>query len=118
MEEHALESIFENQYIRTKEFFAEFYRWAYIKNPSYVVVHSIWFAYFLFGIFTYIYFDSVKLSQRVMIPILPFIFWFFLILRIIRHTKIQYKRDLEVNQGSPIEFMYIINEEAILMLSI
>jgi hypothetical protein len=108
MEAFSMETLFENRYERTKEFYKEFYSYSYFKNPVLIALNIV------FAVILLLYFLVFPPSQinNFMISFIVVLF----IAQVFRYKRvidISYKRDLECNQGEPASILMALTNEEI-----
>lgn len=115
MEVKFIEIIFENQFTCTKKYYEECYKAFCLKKPSIIILYLIFGLNLISVILDVVLFKVTQLSNYTTILNI-FLDIFILSLPIymyIRNKKLAYERDLERNQGSPIQIKLLISEESI-----
>lgn len=110
-----MENIFENIYICTKQYYKECYKAICLRKPSIIILYLLFGINFISIILDIVIFKVTQLNNyatRLNIFLDMFILSF-PIYMYIRNKKLAYERDLERNQGSPIQIKLLISEESI-----
>lgn len=109
-----MDSLFENHYTHTKQYYKEFYAYFFFKRPLFVIINVILVLYFLCGILSLIFPYYVGSEGLMALQIfLPLLVWLILLIRYIRTVNIRYKQDLELNGGQPLEVRLVVTEDGI-----
>ena len=110
-----METIFENQYIRSKEFFNKYYCYVFFKRPVSIVVNILYVLMFVIGILLTIFQGGLFSIFYICFPLL---LRSTTILRFLRGKKLRYNQDLETNCGVPVEIRLSVTENEIEILNI
>ena len=113
-----METIFENKFICTKDYYSEYYKYICFKRPLILIIDIIFGIAFIIGILSIIFPKLVILDINTAlgnIATLPIIFClqFYVFFR---NKELAYNRDLETNKGNPIEIKLSITENSINIL--
>ena len=107
--------LFENQYARTKDFHREIFLYSFFKRPSRVVLHVLLASIFILSILSLL-FPGVFPFGNTAVIYLPFWVVVVAVMMIVRYVKtveISRKRDLEINNGEPVEIKMILTDDGI-----
>ncbi len=99
-----MEILFENQYVRTKEFFKTFYTYLYFKRPRAIVFH-VYIVMSVLLILSYLLFSERMRSEYefgIYLSLMPILYIVY-VCRYYRVRKLSYLRDLEIDNGEPVE---------------
>ena len=114
-----METIFENQFIRSKEFYNEFYGYYYFKRSPLIVINSLIAVPFIMGILSIPFPHTFLTNEPTGIYIaLPLFIWARNIFKFMKVKKLQYNRELELNQGKLCETKLSVTENEIELLNI
>ena len=104
----------ENQYIRTKEFHKEILLHSLFKRPRMLVAYIALAVIFIVCIFS-LPFPGILLYSSTAGIAIPFSIFIvvLLVIRYFRTVDICYKRDLEINNGEPVEVKMILTSDGI-----
>lgn len=119
MEVKFIEIIFENQFTCTKKYYEECYKAFCLKKPSIIILYLIFGLNLISVILDVVLFKVTQLSNYTTILNI-FLDIFILSLPMytyIRNKNLAYRRDLERNQGNPIQVKLLISEENINIFS-
>ena len=111
-----MQTIFDNQFTRSKEFFNEFYTYFYFKRPTLIAVYAFMSLLCVSCVVSLILPDMPYpfRSQPVFI-LMTLILWAYIILRFMLDKKRRYKQDLEMNHGEPIIVKVSVTENEIML---
>ena len=109
-----MDILFENQYERTKNFHKELFSYSFFKRPLmmavYIVLSLIIILCILSLLFSGVFpFDN---TARIYLPFLVIVV-ILMVIRYVRTVEINYKRDLELNNGEPVEIKMILTNDGI-----
>lgn len=110
-----MENTFENQYICTKQYYKECYKAICLKRTSIIILYLIFGLNLISIILDVVLFKVTQLNNyTTQLNIFVDIFILFLpMYTYISNKNLAYRRDLETNQGNPIEIKLLISEENI-----
>jgi len=109
-----MDILFENQYTRTKESNKEIYLYYYFKRPKLLAIHiPIAIITILCVISLFIPSQFPFEFSTVILIIMCLSIYAITIIRYSRTAEINYKRDLETNNGEPIDIKMIVTSDGI-----
>ena len=100
-----METIFENQFIHTKKYYSEYYKYTYLKRPLILVINIILSITLIITILSIIFpaFFVMTIANITANILTILITWCIQIYIFYRSKNISYSRDLETNNGNPVE---------------
>lgn len=110
-----MESIFENQYTVSKDFYNEFFTYSYFKKPPLLFLNLLLAVGFIGEVVFLI--TGHRNNSINFIVIVP-LFWAINLIRFLRAKKNSIGSDFETNNGKPHEVKYIVTNEGINCYSI
>ena len=108
-----MENLFENKYIRTKEYYGEFYLYFHFKRPKLIVVNILFLLGFIAGLLFAFSAHSVSPQSYITLIVVPVLMWILMIFRYTKGKKISCERELELNNGQPGESNFMVTEDGI-----
>lgn len=109
-----MEIIFENQFTCTKKFYEECYKAFCLKRPSIIILYLIFGLNLIFMIVDVVIFKDTQIDYNLKSNIFLDIFMLsWPMYTYISNKNLAYRRDLERNQGNPIQIKLLISEENI-----
>lgn len=110
-----METIFKNQFIYTKDYYKEYYKYICFKKPIVFVIDIIFSISFIISILSMIFPKLVVLDINTAMANIAtlLILLCFQIYNFFTNKKLAYNRDLERNNGNPIEVELLITEESV-----
>lgn len=109
-----MDIIFENQFTCTKEYYRECYKAFCLKKPSIIIIYLLFGLNLIGMIVDVIIFKATQFDYNMKLNILLDIFMLsWPMYAYISNKNLAYRRDLERNQGNPIQIKLLISEENI-----
>lgn len=110
-----MKTIFKNQFIYTKDYYKEYYKYICFKKPVILIIDIIFGISFIISILSMIFPNLVVLDTNTAMSNIAtvLILLCFQIYIFFRNKNLAYNRDLERNDGNPIEAKLLITEESI-----
>lgn len=110
-----MESIFENQYICTKQYYKECYKTLCLRKPSIIILYLLFGLNFISIILDIVLFKVTQLNNYTtrLNVFLDIVILFYPIYMYIKNENLAYRRDLERNQGNLIQIKLLISENSI-----
>jgi len=110
-----MQTIFENQFICTKDYYKEYYKYIYFKKPIILIINIILSINFIVSILSMIFpklvvldANTAKANIATVLIVLCLQVYIFL-----RNKNLAYNRALERNKGNPMEVKLLIAEKDI-----
>ena len=109
-----MEIIFENQFTCTKKYYKECYKAFCFKKPSIIMLYLLLGLNLIGMIVDVVIFKSTQFDYNIKLNIfLDILMLSWPMYTYISNKNLAYRRDLEINQGNPIEIKLLISEESI-----
>ena len=114
-----MESIFENEYTHTEDYYSEYLSYLYFKKPIMMILHIIFVLLFILGILCALFpiFFQVSQTSIIVFIIAPIIFLSADIYKFYKAKAIAYKRDQEIGKGKLLEIKLFVTENEIYGIS-
>ena len=117
-----METIFENQYKREKDFFDEYYKWAFLRRHVLVAAYILFLLIFVVGVLSLLLpvypFILISGQNQFLFILSPLAAWAAGIMRLMKDKKQRYDQDLEMNHGKPVEVKLYVTEDKIDVIQI
>lgn len=115
-----METIFENQFTHTKEYYSEYYKYIQLKSPLMLIINTILGIGFIIAILSMIFpkfivMDIANITGNILTVLIILCIELYIFYR---NKDMAYNRDLERNKGNPIEIKLLITENTINISSI
>lgn len=110
-----METIFENEFTCTKDYYREYYRYINLKKPLTIIINIILSISLIIGVvamtFPNLFIQDIETAMANIASVL--IIWCVQIYVIFRNRNLAYSRDLEINNGKPVKMKLLITENSI-----
>ncbi len=114
-----MDVIFENQFVCSKDYYKEYYKYSYLKKPIIIILNIILMICFatnvLLMIFPQLSNTDIYTAQLYIANVLVILCAEIYIY--IKNVNLTYNRDLERNKGNPIQIKLLVIEDNIKILS-
>lgn len=109
-----MDTLFENQYTHSKQYYKEFYSYFYFKKPLSVAALTFFSLLFVFSIVSFVFsFRFVSNGVAVIYIFMSALVWLIRLLQYRRAVNSRYKQELEMGDGKPFEVILIVTEDGI-----
>ena len=109
-----MDIIFENQYERSKDFYKEMFTYSFFKRPPMMAAYIVFALIFVLCILSLLFPDMLLFDNTAGIYTPIFIITVVvMVIRYVRTVEISYKRDLEINNGEPVEIKIKLTSDVI-----
>ena len=114
-----MESIFENEFTCTKEFYSEYFGYLYFKRPRMMILHIIFVLALVLGVLCALFPATFPIETPFILIyiIVPILILSLDIYKLHRAKNISYKRDQEISKGKMLENKVTVTENEMQSIS-